>query len=349
MKFWSIDFQGPLPTTTNGNRFLIVANDYGSKWDEAEQTKDQTAITTANFLLKNIILRHGPPDVIHTDQGANFESKLVNELCRLYNIKKSRSAPYHPEGNGAVERENRSIKDLLRPYTLENQRDWDQKVPMVINARNTTVHSSTGFTPYEMIYARKPNETVQQEVDFEPSSEYVAKLKEAKKLIEACARKRHAKQLAKYKAAYAKRHRINYDYLKPGDLVLITNEANHVGLNKRLEAKQIGPYTVARATSHDCIVENEDGSYRKAIHRSRLQRYIPPKVGREQPSSPANKPTSSSTNKQPSSANKPTSPQAHEPLKESNALMPIAPAPAQTSQPTYVTRYGRAIKPVNHF
>jgi hypothetical protein len=78
LKFWSIDFQGPFRTSKSGKRFIIVAIDYASKWVEARCTIDATAVTTARFILEQIILRHGPPDVIHTDQGANFESNCVD-------------------------------------------------------------------------------------------------------------------------------------------------------------------------------------------------------------------------------------------------------------------------------
>jgi transposase InsO family protein len=109
LQFWSIDFQGPFKTSSQGNRYILTAVDYASKWVEALATPDCSAVTTAKFILEQIILRHGTPHTIHTDQGANFESKLISQLCSIYNIKKSRSSPYHPEGNGAVERENRSI------------------------------------------------------------------------------------------------------------------------------------------------------------------------------------------------------------------------------------------------
>lgn len=100
---------------------IIVAIDNASNRVEVRATTDCTAVTTARFILENIVLRHGPPKTFHTDQGSNFEFKLIDQLCKMYQIKKTRSSPYHPEGNGAVERENGSIKDLLRPYSFQNQ------------------------------------------------------------------------------------------------------------------------------------------------------------------------------------------------------------------------------------
>jgi uncharacterized protein (DUF2249 family) len=347
LKFWSIDFQGPFKTSKNGNRYIIVASDYGSKWVEARATKDCSAVTTANFLLEQVILRHGPVDTIHTDQGANFESKLINELCRIYGIRKTRSSPYHPEGNGAVEIENRSIKELLRAYTCDNQTDWDTHIPLVINARNTTEHSATGFTPYEMVYARKPSILIENLpiIEIEPTSDYIARLAEARKQIEASARKHLKKELAKRKRAYEKRHKINCEPLKEGDQVMISNEATHSDLSKKLEPKYIGPYTVLKVNKHDCLVENADKSYRKAIHLSRVHRYLPQKVGKEPEKDP------SPSNSKPASPNlKPLNSNSNPPksiLKQSRQISD-QPTPNSNLPQTYITRFGRQTKKVRY-
>ncbi len=217
LKFWSIDFQGPFRTSKSGNRFIIVAIDYASKWVEALCTSDATAVKTAQF----IILRHGTPDTIHTDQGTNFESKLIDK------IKKTLSSPYHPQGNGAIERENRSIKELLRSYTRDDQRNWDSHVPSIVHTRNTNVHSSTGFSPYEIVYARKSDTyKALQPPAFEPTSEYIANLTEARKAIESAARSQMIKEQAKRKKAYEKLNPISYQQIEIGDQVVITNESS---------------------------------------------------------------------------------------------------------------------------
>ena len=188
LSFWSVDLQGPYHTTRRGNRYLIVAVDYITKMVEIGCLKDATAISTGRFLVNNIILRYGVPTgmKILSDQGSNFESLLIKELCDLYGISKFKSSPYHPAGNGAVERENRAIKELLRSYTLESQSDWDEYIPQIMYSRNTTVHSATGFTPYEMVYGHKPA-AISDNAPEQLTSEFVKKLRENKLMIERAA------------------------------------------------------------------------------------------------------------------------------------------------------------------
>jgi transposase InsO family protein len=342
LKFWSIDFQGPFRTSENGSRYIITAIDYGSKWVEAKATADCSAVTTAQFILENIILRHGPPEVIHTDQGTNFESKIVNELCALYNIKKSRSSPFHPEGNGAVERENRSLKSLLRAYTIDDQTDWDRHIPIIVNARNTTVHSATGFTPFEMVYGRSPdaNPLATTPPD-ESSSEYIARLTQARKHIEKSARLRLKREQEKRKRAYEKSNRIASEDFKPGDLVLITNEGNHPGSSKKLEPKFIGPMQVVEANEQTCIVESDEKSYHKAVHKSRLRRYhVSNSEGGQSAPSPA-----STLSQQPNMS------QQRRPRKSSTTVAKQKQQRTTTAvtQPHHTTRYGRVSKPVARF
>lgn len=274
LSFWSIDLQGPYRSTRRGNRYIIVAIDYLTKWVEARCLKDATAISTARFIVDRIIHRHGVPAGMKllSDQGANFESKLIRELCEMYGITKLRSSPYHPQGNGAVERENRELKELLRSYTVNSQSDWDDYVEQVVHARNTTVHCSTGFTPFEMVYGRA--------IDRRPvvppnssKSEYVDKLRLVREKIEAAAVDKLKRERRRNEVAHESRERSSYEF-KSGDLVLVTNEANHEGLSKKLEPKYIGPYEIVKEIGkRNFRCKLVGGKYEKVLHRNRLVPY----------------------------------------------------------------------------
>lgn len=336
LQFWSIDFQGPFVTSNQGNRYIVVAVDYASKWVEAKATPDCTAVTTAKFILDQIIHRHGPPENIHTDQGTNFESKLIHELCETYKIKKSRSSAYHPEGDGAVERENRSIKELIRPYTIDNQDEWDENLSLIIHARNTSVHATTGFTPFELVYARKPSENllVKSNVN-EPTSEYIQRLVRAREQVEETAKKSMQRKLEKQRVYYNQNYRLRNINLKTGDKVLVKNESTHPGFSKKLEPKFYGPMTVLEVHDQHLIVEYN--SERRPVHKSKVRKYNPPHA-EEQPEQPEQRLQHQHQVQQSQQNQRPTR------LIDSTAISSPKARPAQ-----YTTRTGRVSRPPVRF
>ena len=108
MQMVAVDIVGPLPRSTNGNLYLLVAEDYFTKWLEVWAIPNQEAKTIAEKLLNEMFFRFSLPDKLHSDQGRQFESQIIEELCKLLQINKSRTTPYHPQGDGLVERANRT-------------------------------------------------------------------------------------------------------------------------------------------------------------------------------------------------------------------------------------------------
>ena len=152
--FWAMDYMGPLPETARGNKHLLVVMDHFTKWCEVFPTKDQKAHTVAHILVSRVFSRFGPPHVIHSDQGRNFESNLMQEVCQLMGIHKSRTTAYHPQCDGLVERQNRTLQNILAAYVSDHQDDWDQWVSLAVYAYNTSTHESTGLSPYELVFGR---------------------------------------------------------------------------------------------------------------------------------------------------------------------------------------------------
>ncbi|KAG1928789.1 interleukin-1 receptor accessory protein-like 1-A, partial [Pimephales promelas] len=151
----AIDFS-ILEKSSDGKENLLVVTDVFSKFSQAYPTVDQRSSTVARVLTEQWFYTYGVPLRIHTDQGRNFEGELLQQLCRVYGIRKSRTSPYHPEGNGQCERFNRTLHDLLRTLPPDKKRRWPYHLPQVLFAYNTTVHQSTGFSPYELMFGRKP-------------------------------------------------------------------------------------------------------------------------------------------------------------------------------------------------
>lgn len=149
-----MDILGPLPTTSSGNRYLIVIVDCFTKWVEAFPLKNIRAKTVAGIFVNQFISRYGVPAEIHTDQGRNFESELFSELMQLLGVKKTRTTASHPQSDGQVERQHQTIINYLAKYISQDQRDWDQWIPMFLLAYRSSKHETTGMTPAELCFAR---------------------------------------------------------------------------------------------------------------------------------------------------------------------------------------------------
>ena len=118
----ALDIVGPLPETPRDNRYLLVMADYFTRWSEAFPLQSVTAEAVA--VVNGWIARFGSPEQLHLDQGPQFESKLFAELCRLQGIHKSRTTPYHPEGDGLVERLKRTLLGILRAHITPTSIEW---------------------------------------------------------------------------------------------------------------------------------------------------------------------------------------------------------------------------------
>ncbi|XP_059420291.1 uncharacterized protein LOC132155519 [Carassius carassius] len=151
----AVDILGPLPETPKENKYIVVIGDYFSKWMEAFPFPNREAETVAKLLVEQWVCRFGAPRIIHTDQGRNFESRLFKEVCQLLNIYKTRTSPYHPQSDVMVERFNRTLASMLSLFVDDNQANWDILLQYVMMAYRSSVHSSTGFTPYKVVFGRE--------------------------------------------------------------------------------------------------------------------------------------------------------------------------------------------------
>eukprot|EP00731_Ephydatia_muelleri_P009815 Em0005g401a len=97
MQMVSVDIMGPLPETQDGCKYVLVAIDHFTRWAEVYAIKNQEATTVSKKLVDD---RFSPPEQLHSDQGRQFESELLAEVCSLLKVRKSHTTPYHPQGNG---------------------------------------------------------------------------------------------------------------------------------------------------------------------------------------------------------------------------------------------------------
>ena len=142
-------------TTTRGNRYVLVMVDYFSRWTEACPLPDKTAQSLADAFFNHIVCRFGMPIVIHSDQGREFENRIMQELCILCGSHKTRTTLYHPQSDGLVERFNRTLLMMLAMFASKNREDWDDLLPAVMMAYRSSVHQSTGFSPYRLMFGEE--------------------------------------------------------------------------------------------------------------------------------------------------------------------------------------------------
>lgn len=145
-----------LEPSHSGQENVLVMTDIFSKFTVAIPTRDQQAVTVARVLVEEWFYKFGVPGRIHSDQGRNFESGLIQQLCSLYQVGKSRTTAYHPAGNGQCERFNRTMHNLLRTLPTGRKRDWASCLSQVVFCYNTTPHQATGETPYFLMFGQEP-------------------------------------------------------------------------------------------------------------------------------------------------------------------------------------------------
>jgi len=138
-----------------GNRYILVVADYFSKYTEAYPLPNKTARAVADMLVEQWMARFGFPLVLHSDQGREFENKVIHDICRLMCSVKTRTTPYHPQSDGLVERFNRTVISMLAMFVTAEKTNWDDLLPFLMLAYNSSVHASTGHTPFRIVFGEE--------------------------------------------------------------------------------------------------------------------------------------------------------------------------------------------------
>ena len=142
--FWALDYMGPLKETSKGNRHILVLMDHFTKWCEAFPTKDQKASTVASTLVSRVFSRFGPPTILYSDQGRNFDSLLMHEIYNQMGIKKIRTTTYHPQCDGLVERQNRTLQEIISSFVSDHSNDWDEVLDQAVCLRTGSPYARRG-------------------------------------------------------------------------------------------------------------------------------------------------------------------------------------------------------------
>ena len=244
----ALDFIGPLPTTDKGNKHILVCVDYCTRWPEAFATRDQLATTVAEIIVNEIVCRHGAPREILTDQGQNFRSQLVTEVCNFLRTRKLLTAPYKPSTNGLCERLNQSLMQILKIMVVENKRNWDRLLPAVLFCYRTACQESTNFSPAKLLYGRELR--LPMELDM-----YAPRLVEIQKLKGLWIRAQEGveKVAERNKARHDKKSK--EPSFHAGDMVRLRMLANKVGESPKLKVQWSEPVLVLDVFNNNAKVK----------------------------------------------------------------------------------------------
>ena len=149
------DYLSPLPVTDRGNRYILLLTDQFTKYVEIIPVPDMTAEVCAQKILNEFISRWGCPLSVHSDLGRTYESAVFKQLCRMLEIRKTRTSPRHPQGNGLSERFNRILLQMVKAYLCGEQRDWDLHLGCLAGAYRATPNESTKLSPNLLTIGRE--------------------------------------------------------------------------------------------------------------------------------------------------------------------------------------------------
>lgn len=146
-----IDFLGKYPRSKGGNVYVFVVVDHFNKFIFLKAMKEATANNVIKFLVEDIFRKFGVPEIVHSDNGAQFISKSFKKLIETYKIKHIQTAPYSPQSN-ASERANQSVLTAIRSYLEGDHRDWDLYLSEIECALRSSVHAATGVTSFFALF-----------------------------------------------------------------------------------------------------------------------------------------------------------------------------------------------------
>ena len=278
MQMVSVDIMGPLPETQDGCKYVLVAIDHFTRWAEVYAIKNQEATTVSKKLVDEMFCRFSPPEQLHSDQGRQFESELLAEVCSLLKVRKSHTTPYHPQGNGMVEWFNRTLLSMLATVTHDHPGDWEQHIRKVCLAYISSVHSATGFSPFFLMFGREAKLPVDlmygsNRIEERCATEYAHNLREGLQSAYALVREHCKAEHRRQKDIYDEK--VHGKPFVPGELVWLHSPAVPRGQSRKLHLPWKGPLKVLERRG-DCVykIARPRGKKPQWVHFDRLKPYV---------------------------------------------------------------------------
>ena len=246
-----IDCVGPLPRIKSGNEYLITIMCTSTRFHEAIPLRNIKTKSIVKALIKLFTFVCLPKSV-QSDQGSNFMSGVFQQVMHELGIKQYRSSAYHPESQGALERFHQTVKNMIKSYCFDTEKDWDEGIHLVLFAVRESVQESLGFSPFELVFGhsvRGPLKLLKEKFlsnDETPLNllQYVSDFRNRLSRVCEVARSNLKTSRGKMKARYDI-HVIDRKF-KPGDKVLALLPIP----GRPLQARYFGPYTIDKKTNN---------------------------------------------------------------------------------------------------
>ena len=254
-----IDCVGPLPKCKSGNQYILTIMCVATRYPEAIPLRSIRTPQIVKALIKFFTLV-GLPQSVQSDQGSNFMSGIFQEVMFQLGIKQVKSTAYHPQSQGALERFHQTLKNMLRTYFLQEKREWDEGIPLLLFAVHESVQESLGFSPFELVFGHTPRGPLKLLKEMwlaEDSSDdlltHVSDVWERLTRANDLARQKLKESQCKMKTWFDRKARTRT--FRHGDQVLVLLPIH----GSPLQARYCGPYTVEKRTSEvDYVISTPD-------------------------------------------------------------------------------------------
>ncbi|GJV65185.1 reverse transcriptase domain-containing protein [Tanacetum coccineum] len=277
---WGIDFMGPFPSS-RGNKYILVAVDYLSKWVEAKALPTNDARVVCKF-LKTLFSRFGAPRAIISDRGTHFCNDQFTKVMLKYGVTHRLSTAYHPQTSGQVEVSNRGLKRILERTVGENRASWSDKLDDALWAFRTAYKTPIGCTPYKLVYGKACHLPIELEhkaywalkhtnFDIQTAGDHrKVQLNELNEL-----RDQAYENSLIYKEKTKKIHdaKIKNRVFNVGDRVLLFNSRLKI-FSGKLKSRWSGPFTVVQVFPYGTVELSQNSGPNFKVNGHRIKHYF---------------------------------------------------------------------------
>lgn len=263
-----LDIVGPLDRDNSNYNYILTLQCELTKFVCAFPLTTKSSAEVAKTLVEKFILKYGIPNIIATDRGTEFTSELFKNVCKLLKIKKLESTSYRHESIGSLEVCHKNLAAYLRIQCEKSPYDWSDWLPYWSFSYNTTVHSETKYSPYELVFGKAcllpsnlKGNNIEPLYNFD---DYPSELKYRLSISQRDARKNLLQSKLRRKQYYDRY--TNPTSYNVGDEILVKNETGN-----KLSQLYLGPYTVIKEESPNVVIKVNGRS--QLIHKNRTKLY----------------------------------------------------------------------------